>query len=368
MPKQGQYISTVRGYQAFEPSALPVEINMNRDIWRLLELANIAIGSLNSLQEVLPSVQLLVRPYAVKEALLSSEIEGTQSTLTDVLGEENNISANIDIREVQNYERAISYGITRMTKDDFPLSLRLIKEIHAELMRDVRGGEAVKTPGEFRSGQNWIGGRYINDAFFIPCSPETMPEHLTKLEKYFYQEDLPALIKAALIHYQFETIHPFNDGNGRIGRILITLYLMHADILKKPMLYISLYFKEHKTTYYELLTDVRRNGTYEQWIIFFLKGIIEVAQQVLTTTKKVINLQKKLSTEYKDPYNLIEYFFMRPVVRTEDIINACKVSRKTGYNIIADFCKKGILKELTSTKRNKKYVFEEYMNILNERF
>lgn len=367
-PRQGQYLPTPRGYKAFEPSSLPININLSREMQLLLEKANIAIGSLNSLQSVLPSAELLVRPYAVREALLSSEIEGTQSTLTDVLGEDNNKSDNIEIREVQNYEKAIGLGIKRLIDEDFPLSLRLIKDIHSQLMCDVRGGESIITPGEFRTGQNWIGGKDLVEALYIPCSPERLLEHLDNLENYFYENDLPCLLKAALIHYQFETIHPFNDGNGRIGRILITLYLVHKEILSQPLLYLSLYFNEHKTTYYELLTEVRQNGNYEKWITFFLKGVIEVSQQVMNTTRKIINLKNRLADSFKDPYNFINFLFKKPVIKIEDVINQLNVSKKTGYNIVYEFENKGVIKEITNNKRNKRYVFDEYMQILNEKF
>lgn len=366
MNRQGQLITTSRGYKSFEPSSLPLKINLTGEMLLLLEKANLALGALNSLQDVLPSPELLIRPYATREALLSSEIEGTQSTLTDVMGEDNSVSDNVDIREVQNYEKAISLGAKRIFEDDFPLSLRLIKEVHSQLMLNVRGGEPVKTPGEFRTGQNWIGGKDIENAIYIPCCPENLMQHLSNLEHYFYEDDLPTLIKAALIHYQFETIHPFNDGNGRIGRILITLFLMHRSILRQPLLYLSLYFKEYKILYYDLLTNVRTTGNYEQWINFFLKGIITVSQQIITTTKKILKLKETLTSQVKDSNNFIDYIFKKPVFKVEDVIKNLMVSRKTGYNIVNSFEKQGIIRETTQNKRNKKYVFYQYMEILNQ--
>jgi Fic family protein len=357
--KQGNYVTTVRGYKAFEPSKLPVPVDINRLLIKL-EQANIAIGSLNLIHLVLPDYTLLIRPYEVKEALLSSMIEGTQSTLSSVLAEKENTSNN-DIREVQNYEAAIRYGIT----SELPLCNRLFKELHYILMRNVRGGSGNKTPGEFRVSQNWIGGHNIQTAKYIPCSQETLQEHLSDLEKFMNDtnDNLPRLIKASLIHYQFETIHPFLDGNGRIGRMLITLYLIKNGILKEPILYLSLFLKENRDEYYNLLTNIRENGDYERWINFFLDGVIDISQRIQEKTEKIIDLKNKLSS-IDDKYNFIDFLFKKPIVEISDLTKNFEISDRTAFNILARFEDVGIIKEISGKKKNKRYCFVDYVNVL----
>ncbi len=363
----GRYVTTLRGYKAFEPAHFPLDIIFPPALYRLSERAVKSLGTLDALEVVLPSIDLLIRPYALKEALLSSEIEGTQSTLTEVMAEKDACSKNVNVREVQNYERAINVGIENLSNPiGLPLSLRLIKELHRVLMTGVRGGEPQKTPGEFRTSQNWIGGSSVKDAFYVPCSPETLPDHLDNFEKAIHAEDFPELIKAALLHYQFETIHPFNDGNGRIGRMLITLFLMDKKLLNRPLLYLSLYFKQYKTAYYDILTHVRETGDYAKWVEFFLNGVIRVSETIAGTTRKILLLKERVKQNIKDPYNVIDFLFQEPFVDAEKINGYIKTSMKTSYNIISLFEEHGVLVQQGNGKRNRIYFFKDYIDILND--
>lgn len=363
----GRYVTTLRGYKAFEPAHFPLDIIFPPALYRLSERAVKSLGTLDALEVVLPSTDLLIRPYALKEALLSSEIEGTQSTLTEVMAEKDACSKNVNVREVQNYERAINVGIENLSNPiGLPLSLRLIKELHRVLMTGVRGGEPQKTPGEFRTSQNWIGGSSVKDAFYVPCSPETLPDHLDNFEKAIHAEDFPELIKAALLHYQFETIHPFNDGNGRIGRMLITLFLMDKKLLNRPLLYLSLYFKQYKTAYYDILTHVRETGDYAKWVEFFLNGVIRVSETIAGTTRKILLLKERVKQNIKDPYNVIDFLFQEPFVDAEKINGYIKTSMKTSYNIISLFEEHGVLVQQGNGKRNRIYFFKDYIDILND--
>lgn len=363
----GRYVTTLRGYKAFEPAHFPLDIVFPSALYRLSERAVKSLGTLDALEVVLPSIDLLIRPYALKEALLSSEIEGTQSTLTEVMAEKDACSKNVNVREVQNYERAINVGIENLSDPTgLPLSLRLIKELHRVLMTGVRGGEPQKTPGEFRTSQNWIGGSSVKDAFYVPCSPETLPDHLDNFEKAIHAEDFPELIKAALLHYQFETIHPFNDGNGRIGRMLITLFLMDKKLLNRPLLYLSLYFKQYKTAYYDILTHVRETGDYAKWVEFFLNGVIRVSETIAGTTRKILLLKERVKQNIKDPYNVVDFLFQEPFVDAEKIKGYIKTSLKTSYNIISLFEEQGVLKQQGNGKRNRIYFFKDYIDILND--
>lgn len=363
----GRYVTTLRGYKAFEPAHFPLDIIFPPALYRLSERAVKSLGTLDALEVVLPSIDLLIRPYALKEALLSSEIEGTQSTLTEVMAEKDACSKNVNVREVQNYERAINVGIENLSNPiGLPLSLRLIKELHRVLMTGVQGGEPQKTPGEFRTSQNWIGGSSVKDAFYVPCSPETLPDHLDNFEKAIHAEDFPELIKAALLHYQFETIHPFNDGNGRIGRMLITLFLMDKKLLNRPLLYLSLYFKQYKTAYYDILTHVRETGDYAKWVEFFLNGVIRVSETIAGTTRKILLLKERVKQNIKDPYNVIDFLFQEPFVDAEKINGYIKTSMKTSYNIISLFEEHGVLVQQGNGKRNRIYFFKDYIDILND--
>ncbi len=293
--RSGAYLKTPLGYTAFFPTSLPPNppVDLSGDLQLLLSEADRALGAVNTVASVLPNPDLFVGMFIQKEALLSSQIEGTQSSLVDVLGVDEEHEPTTDVGEVVNYVKAMRYGLDRFRKDDFPMSLRLLREIHAVLMQQVRGGRPALTPGEFRTGQNWIGGSNLSNARFVPPPVQAMNDALGEFENYLHADDhLPPLIRCALIHYQFETIHPFNDGNGRMGRLLITFFLVWKKILDEPMLYLSAYLKAHQQEYYDRLMQVRNSGNFEAWIGFFLEGIVTVSELVVHTTRRIQELER----------------------------------------------------------------------------
>lgn len=374
MKRSGQYISQLRGYKAFTPTSLPPKppIVIEGEIKELLEKATSLLSSLDGVANTLPNINLFIGMYVKKEALLSAQIEGTQASLEDVFEFETGIeSKNInDVEEVINYIKALNYGIKRLK--NLPMSLKLIKELHSILLKGVRGAE--KTPGEFRKTQNWIGsaGCNLNTASFVPPSPEEAIKALGKLETYMHKKSiLPELINCALIHYQFETIHPFLDGNGRLGRLLITFYLCWKNILTKPLLYLSYYLKKNRQEYYDRLSMVRNNGNYEQWITFFLKGIIETAESAITNTKKILELKEKdqkllFTKKVSSPSAtmLLEQLFYTPLVSINNVQEKFNISHQAASNLINEFERIGILKETTGKKRDKRFLYKKYLTIL----
>ncbi|MFC1631255.1 Fic family protein [Candidatus Omnitrophota bacterium] len=375
--RAGTEIAQQEGYRAFLPNALPPNppLNMDTIIIELLSKADLAIGRLSGISEALPNPDLFVAMYVRKEAVLSSQIEGTEASLEDVLAYESGNKPGTlasDVGEVVNYVRAMNYGLERI--NELPLSLRLIKEIHSQLMTGVRGQD--KTPGEFRKTQNWIGpkGCTLNNARFVPPPPGNMMQALGDLEKYMHSElTYPLLIEGGLIHCQFETIHPFLDGNGRIGRLLITFFLCYKGILKNPLLYLSHYFKQNRLEYYDRLMAIRDQGDFESWIKFFLKGIIYVSNEAVETSHKIINLQKedkaKIEQTHKKPSKLVlfhEKLFERPIVSIKDIAGMMNVTFPTAKDICLKFVKLSILKEATGKERNKIYVYKNYVDILKQ--
>jgi Fic family protein len=312
--------------------------------------------------------------YVRKEALLSSQIEGTQCSLEDVFGVEGGEQVkNInDVEEVINYIAALNHGMKRL--EDFPMSLRLIKEIHEKLLEGVRGND--KTPGEFRKSQNWIGsaGATLTTATFVPPAPHDMLTAMDHFEKYLYAAgEYPELIRCALLHYQFETIHPFLDCNGRLGRLLITFYLYWKKVIQQPLLYISFYFKQYRQEYYDRLNGVRSAGDYEQWIKFFLKGVIETSNNALEAARKILALrEQKMELLWRNkatsPYAvaLLNFLFSRPFVTTKDVEQKFEISFQSASILVRQFAKYEILQELTGKKRNKRYCFKAYMDILDE--
>ncbi|MEM9680736.1 MAG: Fic family protein, partial [Bacteroidota bacterium] len=335
----GTYVkgSAVGGesYKAYIPKPLPPEPPLDMaEIYPLLDQANLALGKLDGMSMLLPDPSLFLYMYVRKEAVLSSQIEGTQSSLSDLLMYESNESPGAplnDVNEVSCYVSAMNYGLERLK--EFPLSLRLLREIHEKLMLNARGGN--KMPGEFRTSQNWIGGARPGNATFVPVPPENLMEALDKLEKFFHNEDvkLPKLIKAALAHVQFETIHPFLDGNGRLGRLLITFLLCVDNVLQAPLLYLSLYFKTNRQDYYNHLQSVRESGDWESWIRFFLRGVIDTANQATNAARDIIQLFKedlvKLDNHGKATSNLVRiyhYLQKHPVSNTTNIKDACALS------------------------------------------
>ena len=375
MPRSGSFRRTLRDYTAFFPADLPPEppITLEGDMALLLSNADRALGAINTIASILPNPELLVAMFIQKEALLSSQIEGTQSSLVDVLGVDEEHEPTDDVGEVVNYIQAMRHGLTRLLEDEFPMSLRLIREIHAILLTQVRGGVSVLTPGEFRTKQNWIGGANLQTARFIPPPPHEMLAGLDSLEKYLHEDDeCPVLVRCALIHYQFETIHPFNDGNGRLGRLLITFYLVWRGVLDEPMLYLSAYLKTHQQEYYDRLQQVRTDGNFEAWVKFFLEGIVTVSEQVVETTKRIQALERQ-DTDRILAGNvghtgvlLLRKLMEQPVMRVKDVEKAVGVSYSKANNLISEMETLGILKQITQGKRNRKFKYDEYVAILSE--
>jgi len=344
---------------------------MDAEMIRLLSDADRKLGRLDGVTQILPNPDLFVGMYVSKEAVLSSQIEGTQASMIDLL-EASEVETTITpVSEVVNYVSAMNYGLERM--NDIPLSLRLIREIHAYLLQKGRG--SASNPGEFRTTQNWIGpaGCNLNTATFVPPAVPDMLEALGELEKFFYDEsDIPALIKIGLIHAQFETIHPFLDGNGRMGRLLITFWLCQQRILSEPLLYLSYYFKLNRQEYYDRLMNVRTKGQWEEWIKFFLRGVAIVADEATTSAKEILALktrhQEELYSEGNtNAVNLLEKLFYHPVITKKQVTELLRVTYPTASALVEDFLNRKILADLNPTRqRNKRYVFSEYLAILQK--
>ncbi|MBM4272561.1 MAG: Fic family protein, partial [Deltaproteobacteria bacterium] len=364
------------GYRAFIPSPLPPEppVRIEGTLQNLLSRADMSLARLDGLAETLPNVDLFIAMYVKKEALLSSQIEGTQASLDDLFAFETGekLKNLNDVTEVVNYVKAMNHGIERL--QNLPMSLRLIKEIHAVLLEEVRGSERL--PGEFKRSQNWIGppGCTLNEATFVPPPPHESLDAMGDLEHYMHgKAELPVLIDCALIHYQFETIHPFLDGNGRIGRLLITFYLYWKEVLHKPLLYLSYYFKRNRQEYYDRLNMVRDTGHYEQWIDFFLKGVIVTAGSAMDTARKILELQsnhrrmlweKRISSPIA--VGILEQLFYTPVVSVGELANQFKISYQAASTLVSQLEKAGILRETTGKKRDKRFVYGDYVEILAE--
>jgi Fic family protein len=375
----GQYVksSVVGGeaYQAYVPPPLPPNPALKMDeLYPLLDQANVALGRLDGMSMVLPDASLFLYMYVRKEAVLSSQIEGTQSSLSDLLLFENSEVPGVpmdDVTEVSCYVAAMNYGLERLK--ELPLSLRLLREIHAKLMANARGGN--KLPGEFRTSQNWVGGSRPGNAKFVPPPPERLMEVLGALETFLHDEKvkLPALIKAALAHVQFETIHPFLDGNGRLGRLLITFVLCVEGVLKQPMLYLSLYLKSNRQTYYDLLQAVRETGDWEAWVKFFLAGVAETANQATNTAQAILSLfdrdREAIAASGKSTANVLavyNYLQRHPVSNTTKIKDACSVSLPTVLRSLATLETLEIIREATGKGRHKVFVYRNYLDILNQ--
>lgn len=376
--RAGIAMKTVRGYSAFVPAKLPPNppIEIDTEMQRLLSLADRKLGRLDGITEVLPNPELFVAMYVKKEAVLSAQIEGTQASLVEVLntpnenGEEDQPAG---VKDVVNYVNAMSWGLEQL--DKIPLSLRLIKGIHKVLLKDVRGSE--KNPGEFRRSQNWIGpqGCTLETAVFVPPDVPEMEQAMGDLELFIHtDDDTPALIKIALIHAQFETIHPFLDGNGRMGRLLITFWLCQQKILSQPLLYLSYYFKQNRREYYDRLMDVRTKGDWEEWVKFFLRGVAIVSDEAIEAAKQIIGLKNDYSQILYDTdrsnsnyQRLLDSLFEKPVTTKKEVAKQIAVSLPTAGAIVDAFCELGILKDLTPEKtRYKTYSFEKYLAIIEK--
>lgn len=371
--RAGEFVKQSLGYKSFVPHKLPPNppVEFDAEILGLLSEADRKLGRLDGITQILPNPELFVAMYVQKEAVLSSQIEGTQASLTDVLEIGMKDEKREDITEVVNYVNAMYYGLYRLK--EFPLCLRLIREIHEKLLENGRGSN--RNPGEFRKTQNWIGsaGSTLKSARFVPPTVPDMKKALDDLEEFFHEEDyIPALIKISLIHAQFESIHPFLDGNGRMGRLLITFWLCQQEILSQPLLYLSYYFKKNRLEYYDRLMAVREKGDWEGWIKFFLKGVSFTADEATRTAKEILSLKSRcedMITNYglTAAHNLLlEELFVHPVITKKRVIDILNVSYPTVSKIVDDFCKANILRDVTPTqKRNKKYAFSSYMEILN---
>jgi Fic family protein len=376
MGRSGQYINQLTGYKAFIPTPLPPQPPLELDSALTKKLAQpmLLLARLDGLAYTLPNTDLFITMYVKKEALLSSQIEGTQASLENIFAFESGMAvANInDVEEVVNYIKALNYGIRRLKT--FPMSLRLIRELHSILLDQTRGKE--KSPGEFKRSQSWIGPPHstLKNAVFIPAPPQEALQAMADLEKYMYTDTLlPELISCALIHYQFETIHPFLDGNGRVGRLLITLYLYWKGIVEKPLLYLSYFFKKNRQEYYDRLTMVRTTGNYEQWVVFFLQGVIETSESAIEDTKKILELhsehQKLLYTaKLSSPLAvvLLNQLFYTPIISISDVQKKFNITYPTAAYLVQQFTDIGILQEITGLKRAKRFVYSAYMNILSE--
>lgn len=373
--RAGTLITQPGGFKAFIPSPLPPNppLKYTDELQLLLSKADRALARLDGITTVLPNPDLFIAMYVKKEALLSSQIEGTQASLEGVLEFEADLIPKEDInelKEVINYTRALNYGQERVK--ELPLSLRLIREIHKILLEGTRG--AQRTPGEFRTSQNWIGppGVSLNNAIYIPPPPTDVITNMGDLEKFFHSKDnIPPLIKIALIHAQFETIHPFLDGNGRVGRLLITFYLLWQEILSRPLLYLSYYLKKNRTEYYDLLMKVRTEGAWENWIKFFLKGVIATSDEAANTAREIIKLKDDLITNLYEcsqfslnVIKLIDLLFSTPLLGVRNVVEKMGWSKQTANQIVKQFEKIGILKEITGKQRYKKFIFKDYVEII----
>ena len=372
--RSGEYVKQLSGYSAFIPAPLPPNppILMDAELTRLLSDADRALGRLDGIGSVLPNPDLFVAMYVRQEAVLSSQIEGTQSTLEDVLQFEVDAKGTglpKDIEEVVNYVGALNHGINRL--DTLPLSLRLIREIHSKLLKGVRG--ANRDPGEFRKTQNWIGpaGATLQTATFVPPPVPEMQEALDKFEKFLHDESLPVLLQCALAHAQFETVHPFLDGNGRVGRLLITLLLCQRNALHRPLLYLSHYLKTNRAEYYDRLMAIRNDGNWESWLKFFLKGVEEVSTEAITTSRQIFALReshrsainKDLGSGAAAGLRLLDYLYEQPIISVRMVESYLKSSFVTANKLVEQLVKLNILKETTGGLRNRRYSYYPYLEL-----
>lgn len=367
--RAGRWITQLEGYRAFIPSPLPPvpPIAMDTALAHLLSDADRALGRLDGVATVLPNPGLFVATYVKHEAVLSSQIEGTQSTLEDVLAYEAGGAgqgSSKDVEEVVNYVAAMNHGLARLSS--LPMSKRLLRETHAELMRGVRGGD--KTPGQFRTSQNWIGagGGTLHTASFVPPPPSQLHDALDKLEAFLHDRDaVPPLIHVALAHAQFETIHPFLDGNGRVGRLLITLLLCERGILRHPLLYLSLYLKAHRAQYYDRLTAIRQDGDWEGWLGFFLRGVRDVSDSAAQTAQDILHLRETARAELTsaNAQRMLDFLFQHPVVAVRKAQELLGCSFATADKTLAGLEDAGLVREVTGAKRNRRYRFEPYLQL-----
>lgn len=377
MNRSGELINNLSGeasYKSFRPTALPPNpaLEISSDMVKKLVEANRELVKLDTAAKFIPNVELFISMYVRKEALISSQIEGTQCTLDDVLDPEADSNANLEVADVINYVGASSYALERL--DKLPLCCRLLREIHEKLMSGVRGQE--KNPGEFRKSQNWIGAANctLSEARYIPPNVDDMNQAMSDLEKYMNDgDDYDPLIRIALIHYQFETIHPFLDGNGRVGRLMILLYLMEQKLLSKPIIYISYFLKKNQVEYYDRISEVRRSGNYEQWVSFFLEAVAVAAKDSLATIEKLSDLHDrnvdklpKTNRAKDNVRSLFDYIEQYPIIDIKRTALALNVSYNTVASAVNKLIDVGILKETTNASRNRVFSYEEYLSVLRK--
>lgn len=368
--KSGNY-QTQGYYKSFQPSLINTQWLLDdMELQSLLSQADRHLGRLDMYSEYIPNIDLFISMHVVKEATQSSKIEGTQTNIEEALMDEEDIvlDKRDDWEEIQNYIQAMQNAIKQL--ETLPFSSRLIKETHKTLLQGVRGEN--KMPGEFRISQNWIGGASINDATFIPPVHTSIAELMGDLEKFAHNEEyyFPDLLKIALIHYQFETIHPFLDGNGRVGRLLITLYLVDKTILKKPILYLSDFFEKNRQLYYDNLMNVRTKNDLKQWFKFFLVGVIATAKKGVSTFDAILKLKKEIEENVQQGskrspsiLKILDYLYQKPILDAQKAGKITNVSVSTAYKLIEEMVALGILKEITGGKRGKIYTFDKYIKL-----
>ena len=370
--KSGTYINQ-GSYKSFQPELISGKwVIDNMEVLSLLSQADRQLGRLDMYSEYIPNIDLFIRMHVLKEATQSSKIEGTKTNIEEALLNREDISEEKrdDWEEVQNYIAALNKAIEKL--NEIPFSSRLIRQTHEILLSGVRGKR--KLPGEFRSSQNWIGGASISDATFIPPIHTTINEYLGDLEKFAHDNEhyFPELLKIALIHYQFETIHPFLDGNGRVGRLMITLYLVEKGLLKKPILYLSDFFEKNRTLYYDNLMKVREKQEINQWFKFFLVGVIETAKNSISTFDKILKLQKDIEIRIQglgsrsvSANTVVKQLYQHPVIQARKVQEITGLSMPTAYKIIEGLEELKVLKEVTGAKRGRLYFFQEYIDLFS---
>lgn len=369
--KSGAY-RLAGSYKSFFPEKINRSYHFDdTDLLPLLEKANLKLGELSAYSELVPDVDHFIRLHIVKEATVSSRIEGTQTNMEEALLHEQEIDPEKrdDWKEVNNYIKAMNKSIEHLK--NIPLSTRLLKQAHTMLLQSVRGKH--KMPGEFRTSQNWIGGSSIQDAVFVPPPSSEVESLMGDLENFLHSDktNLPHVIKIAIAHHQFETIHPFLDGNGRIGRLMITLYFIHAGILKKPVLYLSDFFEKNRSAYYDNLMGVRTRHDLKTWIKFFLVGIIVTSEKATNGLRQILKLKsdcetrriKQLGKKMHSAQTLLDHLFKNPIIRPSEVSKVTELSLVSSYKLIEDFETLKILKELTGDQRNRVYAFHEYLTI-----
>lgn len=377
--RAGRYIKQSTGYSAFVPQALPPKPALALDdpeLLTLLSKADRALGRLDGSTDILPNPDLFVAMYVRKEAVLSSQIEGTQASLNDVLENEAHAPthhAPADVDEVVNYVKAMNHGLERLS--ELPVSLRLIRDIHRELMTGVRGGD--QNPGAFRTSQNWIGppGCMLNDASFVPPPPAEIMKCMGDLENFIHSpEPMPVLIKVGLTHGQFETIHPFLDGNGRVGRLLITFLLCERDILNRPLLYLSHFFKQHREAYYEHLQRIRHYGEWEEWLKFFLRGVAEVSAEATETARRIVQLRehhrliitRHFGRAAANATVLVENLYRQPIVTVTQVQHIIGQTYQSANRMVDRFVELSLLEEITGGSRNRRFRYKPYIDLFAE--